>query len=114
MTRDNMDKMANDNEMTEAELREKVSREMVSDAVEVDRTEGVTTISLLYHEPEKETELVQTPMGVAVTMVEPETDALIAELMDDVQSITSPDRMDVEDKNGFYVVELTFQEGNSW
>lgn len=107
MARDNM-------EMTETELRKKVSREMVSDAVDIDRDGEETVISLFYLEPESKTKLVKTPVGHAIAVVEPETDALIAELMDDIQSVTSPDRMDVEDRNGFYVVELTYKEDNSW
>lgn len=105
---------SNNMTLSKTELREKVSREMVSDAVEVEHDGDVTTISLFYHEPETQMELVETPLGSMVTLVEPRTDILMAELLDDVQSVTSPDRMDVEDKDGFYVVALTYEEGNSW
>lgn len=114
MARDNMDTTTRGDNMTPTELRKQVDREMVNDAVEVDTEGEETTISLFYLEPESETKLVKTPIGHAIAVVESETDALIAELMDDIQSVTSPDRMDVADENGFYVIELTYKEGNSW
>lgn len=97
-----------------SELRARVNREMVSDAIEVDRDGDTTEVSLFYLEPEKQKKMVRTPFGVALAMVEPDTDKLIAELLDDIESVTSPDRMDVEDKNGFYVVTVTFEDGRTW
>ena len=99
---------------SETELRERVNREMVSDAVEVDRDGDTTEISLFYLEPERKTKPVRTPFGVALAVVEPDGEKLMAELLDDISSVTSPDRMDVEDKNGFYVVTLTYQDGRTW
>lgn len=97
------------------ELRERVSREIISDAVQVDRDGDTTEVSLFYHEPtQRKKKLVRTPMGLAVAIKKPETDKLLAELLDDIESVTNPDRMDVEDKNGFYVVTVIFEDGCTW
>lgn len=101
-------------QQTESEIREKVSREMVSDAVEVEREGDETTISLYYHEPESRTEPVSTPFGLALAVKEPHMDALMAELIDDIYQQTTPDNLSVEDENGFYVVELTYEDGRGW
>lgn len=99
---------------TERELRERVSREMISDAVFVERDGDTTEISLLYHEPDKRQKLVRTPFGPAIAVVEQDVEALMAELMDDITSVTKPDRMDVEDQNGFYTITLTYEDGRTW
>lgn len=98
----------------ECTLREQVNRDVVSDAVEVEAHGDETTVCLYYLEPQCQVEPVRVGENVALAVVNPEVDAVIAEMMDSVTRVTTPDEMSVEDCDGYYVIELTFEEGNSW
>ena len=102
----------NDMEAEEDAIRKEVSRRIPNDAVDVDTDGNETVISLFYHEPEAVTKPVSTPFGVAIAVMEPQMDALIAELVDDIYLETTPDDISIEDEGGFYVVELTYEDGS--
>lgn len=106
--------VTNQMQQSETEVREQVRREMLADAVDVEIEGDETTVSLYYHEPEARKQPVLAPFGIAIAITEPDVEGLMAELIDDIYQQTSPDNLSVEDKDGFYVIELTYEDGNSW
>lgn len=99
---------------SESELRRRVTQDIEADAVAVEMDEGETEISLFYHEPSTKTKPVKTPLGLMLAVVEPDPEKLLARAVDEIYATTSPDEMDIEDKNGFYVVTLEYDDGNTW
>lgn len=95
-------------------LRERVQNDVPADAVTVEEDDDRTTIRLFYHEPEPERTKRQTPFGIAVVVESPDPVEQMAQVMEDVQTHSSPDDWSVVDKDGFYVVRLTYEDGNSW
>lgn len=98
----------------EQRIRAKVSNTIKSDSVVVNCDGDTTEISLLYHEPERNGNVLSTSFGAAVTLGESYSEELMAEILDEIQQVTSPDQMDVEDKNGYFEVTLTYEDGNEW
>jgi len=101
--------------MAEDVTRYRVMRDIPSDALQVDEDdEGTTTVELYYHEPESRTKPVRTPMGTMLAIQKPRTEVAVASLLDDIEMVTEPDDIEVEDKNGFFVITLTYSDGNNW
>lgn len=99
---------------SDSELRARVSREMIADAVQIEREGNRTEIALLYHKPEERKKTIPTPFGLAIVMSKPKGERLIAELLDDIEQRTTPDYMDVNDKGSFFEVTLTYLNGRTW
>lgn len=94
--------------------REEVNEQIESDAVQINADGETTTVSLFYHEPSATEKVVTTPLGPAVALVEPNSEELMTEVLERVSAVTQPDRMDVADENGYYVVTLTYEDDNSF
>lgn len=104
-----------DNNMEErTELRERVQDSIDVDAVTVEREGEDTLISLFYHEPEKDSKLVKTPLGMGLAIKEPDMDELIDKMMNKIYRKTTPDATDIKRKNGYCIIEVYFLDGDSW
>lgn len=100
--------------MDESEIRKSVKNDVEADAITVEQDDGVTTIQLFYHEPESQVKPIRTPFGRFAAVLQPDTDKMLEELVREIFSYTSPDNVNVEDKNGFYEVTLTYEDDKSW
>lgn len=93
----------------EREIREWMDEKILADAITVDVAEDETTVSLFYHKPERSEMTIFNVLGIDSPVPEPDPEMLVADMMDDVSSVVQPERMDVEDKTGYYIIELTFE-----
>lgn len=102
--------------MNEEEFRDAVQMDVPSDALTVTQEGGTTTVELFYHEPESRTIPMRNPFGHGVILAidQPDAESLMSEVIDDIQLSSSPNDWEIEDKGGFYVVTLTYEDGRTW
>lgn len=102
--------------MNEEEFREAVQMDVPSDAITVSQEGNTTTVELFYHEPE--TRIIpmgnSTEFGILLSVEKVNGEKLMSEVIEDIQLSSSPNNWEIEDKNGFYVVTLTYEDGREW
>lgn len=99
---------------TKTELKGRIRQKVIADSITIDDSGDELVVNLLYHEPETHFETVEANGHFAIAVCKPQMDIVMAELLDDIYEVTKPDRLDVEDKGGYYVVQLTYHDGHDW
>lgn len=102
--------------MNEEEFREAIEMDVPSDAISVTQEGDTTTVKLFYHEPESRIAPFKDSFGneIMLALGSPNSEKLMSDVIDDIQLCSSPDDWRIEDKSGFYVVTLTYDNGRTW